>query len=71
MKHPFPHFFFVKKKPNSLSGYLVNNEYRREEATFNVVTFHGYASSKKGNRLETFFFFIIFLWIAVGKQNHV
>ena len=23
---------------------------RREEATFNVVTFHGYASSKKGNR---------------------
>ena len=25
---------------------------RREEATFNVVTFHGYASSKKGNRWE-------------------
>merc|ERR1712223_645970 len=23
---------------------------RREETTFNVVTFHGYASSKKGNR---------------------
>ena len=55
MNHSFPHFLFVKEKPKPLSGYLVNNEYRREEATFNVVTFHGYASSKKGNRFKTFF----------------